>query len=359
MDIRMKWYYRIGFLLLLLITTYVLLKIRFIWLPILKTVAIILLPFIIAGFITYLLHPIVEKIHEKGINRGMAIFFIYFLFFGGLGFSLYKGIPAIIAQLKDLSENAPLFAEQYRGWLNHLQSHTSQWPDGLKGKMNDGIDAFEKKLDTLLTVLIGFLLKFLNSALVIMLIPFIAFYMLKDFPLLKRAIWYLTPKRWRTTGMKFIRDVDESLGSYIRGQLLVCIIIGGVAALLFWIFQLKYPLLLGLIIAATNVIPYFGPIIGAVPAVIIAVTMSTKLVIITIVIIFLLQFLEGNILSPYIVGKSLHMHPLMIMLALTAGGEIGGILGLILAVPVLAVIKVAVIHGKNHFIHVKPKKRTS
>jgi predicted PurR-regulated permease PerM len=240
-----------------------------------------------------------------------------------------------------------------------IQLHTAKWPDGLQGKMNDGIDAFENKLDTLLTVLIGFLLKFLNSALIIMIIPFIAFYMLKDFPLIKRSIWYLTPKSWRARGTRFIRDVDESLGSYIRGQLLVCTIIGAVASLLFWLFHLKYPLLLGLIIGITNVIPYFGPIIGAVPAVIISATMSVKLVIITVVIIFVLQFLEGNILSPYIVGKSLHMHPLMIMLALTAGGEIGGILGLILAVPILAVIKVSIIHGKDHFLHGKQKEPNS
>jgi predicted PurR-regulated permease PerM len=355
MDIRMKWYYRIGFLLLLLVAIYVLLKIRFVWIPIIKVVGIILIPFIIGGFITYLLHPIVEKLHEKGLNRGFAIFLIYVLFFGGIGISLYKGIPAFIAQLKDLSENAPLFAQEYRSWIGKIQTHTAEWPDGLQGKMNDGIDAFERKLDTLLTVLIGFLLRFLNSALVIMLIPFIAFYMLKDFQLIKRAVWYLTPKSWRKKGIQFIRDVDESLGSYIRGQLLVCIIIGGIAASLFWIFHLKYPLLLGIIIGVTNVIPYFGPIIGAVPAVIIAATMSVKLVIATTVIIFILQFLEGNILSPYIVGKSLHMHPLMIMLALTAGGEVGGIMGLILAVPVLVVVRVAIVHGKDHFIHGKPK----
>ncbi|HJV31719.1 MAG TPA: AI-2E family transporter, partial [Bacillales bacterium] len=204
MDIRMKWFYRIGFLLLLLITIYVLLKIRFIWIPIFKAVIVILLPFIIAGFITYLLHPIIEKLYGKGVKRGLAIFLIYILFFGGLGFSLYKGIPAFITQIKDLSESAPILAEQYRNWLDQIQLHTSKWPDGLQGKMNDGIDAFEKKLDALLTVLIGFLLTFLNSALIIMLIPFIAFYMLKDFPLIKRAIWYFTPKNWRAPGIKFL-----------------------------------------------------------------------------------------------------------------------------------------------------------
>lgn len=353
MDIRMKWYYRIGFLLLLFITIYVLFKIRLVWLPLLRIIVAIFLPFVIGGFITYLLHPIVEKLHEKGLHRGLSIFLIYFLFFGGLGFFLYKGIPAFIAQLKDLSENAPFFAEQYRGWIEKIQSHTAAWPDGLQGKMNDGIDAFEKKLDTLLTVLIEYLLRFFNSAFIIMIIPFIAFYMLKDFQLIKKTAWYLTPRKFRTKGGQFLKDVDQSLGSYIRGQLLVCVIIGVISAFMFWIFHLRYPLLLGIIVGATDVIPYFGPIIGAAPAVIIAATMSFKLVIITIVIIFVIQFLEGNILSPYIVGKSLHMHPLMIMFALSAGGEMGGILGLILAVPVLVVIRVAVVHLKDHLIHDK------
>jgi predicted PurR-regulated permease PerM len=352
----MKWYYRIGFLLLLLIAIYVFLKIRFVWLPIVQMAFIIILPFAIGGFITYLLHPIVEKLHEKGLNRGLAIFFIYILFFGGIGIGLYKGIPAIIDQIKDLSESAPVLAEQYRGWVGELQTHTRAWPDGLQTRIDEGIDAFEKKLDSLLSVMVNILLGFLNSALIMMIIPFIAFYMLKDFPLIKRAVWYITPKKWRKKGTLFLKDVDESLGSYIRGQLLVCVIIGSVSALLFWIFHLKYSLILGLIVGVTNVIPYFGPIIGAVPAVVIAATSSVKLVLITVVIVFGLQFLEGNILSPMIVGKSLHMHPLIIMMALTAGGEAGGILGLILAVPILVVIKVAIIHWKNHFIGGKVKE---
>ncbi|WP_066370964.1 AI-2E family transporter [Neobacillus fumarioli] len=353
MDIRMKWYWRIGFILLILVAIYVFLKMRFVWLPIIKVVGVIILPFFIAGFITYLLHPVVEKLHEKGLHRGFAIILIYVLFFGGIGFALYKGIPAFIDQMKDLSENAPVFAQTYRDWIKTIQAHTRTWPDGLQGKMNDGIDAFEKKLDSLLSLTIDILMKFLKSTLVIIIIPFIAFYMLKDIDLVKRAIWYLAPKQWRRQGARLLRDIDDSLGSYIRGQVLVCVIIGGAAALLFWIFHLRYPLLLGFIVGITDVIPYFGAIIGALPAVIIAATVSVKLVIITIGIILVLQFLEGNILSPYIFGRSLHMHPLLIMLAITAGGEIGGVIGLIIAVPSLVVLKVAVIHAKQLMIRDK------
>lgn len=355
MDIRLKWFYRIGFILLLLGAIYIFFKIRYIWIPILEIVSVTLLPFFIAAFITYLLHPIIELLHKKGLHRGTAIILIYLLFFGGFGYSLYKGIPIFISQLKDLSASAPIFAEQYRNWIETIQSHTKAWPDGLQGKMNDGIDAFEKKVDSLLNIVIGIMLNFLNSAIVIMIIPFIAFYMLKDFDLIKKVAWYFTPKKWRLKAARFLKDVDESLGSYIRGQLLVCLIIGSISAVFFWFFHLRYPLLLGFFVGVTDVIPYFGPIIGAIPAVIVAATVSVKLVVITIVIIFIIQFLEGNILSPYIVGRSLHMHPLLIMAALTAGGEIGGILGMILAVPVLVVLRVGIIHAKNHFIQNKMK----
>ena len=112
---------------------------------------------------------------------------------------------------------------------------------------------------------------------------------------------------------------------------------------------MKYPLVLGTIIGITNVIPYFGPIIGAIPAMIIAATMSGKMVMTVVIIVLVLQFLEGNVLSPLIVGKSLHMHPLFIMLALLAGGELGGITGMILSIPILAVLKVIILHARVHF----------
>ncbi|PWW26473.1 putative PurR-regulated permease PerM [Cytobacillus oceanisediminis] len=349
MDIRLKWFYRLGFLLLLLIVIFVFLKLQALWMPVLNILLSVIIPFIIAAFITYLLHPVVEKLHETGLHRGIAVFIIYFLFFGGAGFSLYKGIPAIIHQLRDLAENAPQFANQYRGWIDVIQEKTSTWPDGIQTRIDDGIFAVEGALDSLLSRVINSLLNILNYAVIIAVIPFISFYLLKDFTIMKKAVWYLTPRSWRKEGVLFLRDIDKSLGSYIRGQLLVCAAIGTISSLLFWVFGMRYPLLLGLIIGVTNIIPYFGPIIGAVPAVIIATTLSVKMIVITVGIIIVLQFLEGNILSPLIVGKSLHMHPLLIMLALLAGGEAGGILGLIIAVPILAVLKVSLIHARKHF----------
>lgn len=160
---------------------------------------------------------------------------------------------------------------------------------------------------------------------------------------MKRAAWYLTPPSFRKRGHAFVKAVDESLGNYIRGQLLVCSLIGGAAAIVLWLFHIPYPLVLGMLIGATNVIPYFGPIIGAVPAVFIAFTISVKSVMIVLITVAVLQFLESNVLSPIIVGRSLHMHPVVIMLVLLAGGELFGLIGMILAVPTAAIIRVIIV----------------
>lgn len=356
MDIRIKWYYRLGFLLLLFIVLFVFLKLKDLWLPIMKVTGAVFIPFFIAAFITYLLHPLVQNLHEAGLHKGVAVFIIYILFFGGAGYSLYKGVPAFIHQLKDLSESAPQFANQYRSWISIIQEKTATWPEGIQMRIDEGILALESALDNLLTKSVNILINILNYSLIILLIPFISFYMLKDFDLMKRATWYLTPRKWRREGILFLQDVDKSLGSYIRGQLLVCATIGTISALLFWLFGMKYPLLLGFFIGLTNVIPYFGPLFGLIPAVVIAATISIKMVIISISIVFVLQFIEGNVLSPLIVGKSLDMHPLVIIFALLVGGEAGGVFGLVIAVPLLAILKVSLVHARFHFLKGKSQK---
>ncbi|CAG9619429.1 AI-2E family transporter [Sutcliffiella rhizosphaerae] len=350
MEKQKKWLLRLVILLLVMIILYVFLKLGPLWQPIFKVIFKISIPFIISIFITYLLHPVVEYTHNRGMSRPIAILLIYLLFFGGIGLIGYKGIPVIIDQLWELSDNFPRLAQTYSSWIKQIHHSTSNWPDGMHHRVEQSFNEFETMLSNLMTKVVAGLKGILNSFFILIVIPFIVFYLLKDFDQVKKTMWYLTPRKWREPGMAFLKDVDISLGSYIRGQLTVCLLIGILATASLWISGMKYPMVLGAIIGVTNVIPYFGPIIGAFPAVIIAATISVKMVIIVIVIIFSLQFIEGNILSPLIVGKSLHIHPVFIILALLIGGEVAGVVGLILAVPVFAVLKVTLTHVSAHFI---------
>ncbi|WP_416653849.1 AI-2E family transporter [Bacillus amyloliquefaciens] len=330
--------------LLVLLTVYVFCMLDMLWAPIWLVIKSLFIPIFIAVFIAYLLLPITEWLHEKGMPRTLSLLLIYFLFFGGIGWGVYKGVPVLIEQLQDLSESIPGLAENYNSMLRHLHNHTDHWPDGMHHRMDKMIQQTETFLAGTIESTIRSIRFVFDYILIAATIPFLVFYMVKDIDAMKKTVWYLTPKSWRKRGSEFLRDVDDSLGDYIRGQLLVCFLLGLIAGCSFWMFGLPYPLILGLVIGITNVIPYFGPFIGAVPALLLALALSAKAVIIVIITIFILQFIEGNILSPLIVGRSLRMHPVVIMLALLAGGELAGIPGMILAVPAAAVLKVTAIH---------------
>lgn len=340
-KLKLKWLYLACAVLLTLLAVYVLYLLSPVLSPVLRGIAVSLMPFLLGGFIAYLLHPLVEKMTEQGVSRTMAILLIYILFFGIMGIGLFRGIPLFIEQLRELSQSAPELSKMYEEKVVALEAETLTWPDGVQEKIHNRIIGFEHWLSGLVEAFMNILMKMVNFLLVLAVVPFISFYLLKDIHRVKKAAWTFTPRKWRTRALRFVRELDSSLGGYIRGQLLVCLVIGTAAALLFTFIGLKYAILLGLIIGITNVIPYFGPIIGAVPAVFVALTMSGKMALYTAIIMLALQFIEGNVLSPWIVGKSVHLHPLFIIGALLLGGEAGGVVGLIVAVPVLIVFKAA------------------
>lgn len=346
------WIVRLTIILIASLCIFMFIQLKTVWFPFFLMFKAIFIPFLIAVFISYFLHPIVEKLHKSGLPRPISILIIYLLFLGGIGFCIYKGLPVFINQVKDLSENIPEVTASYHKWIDEIHDQTIDLPAELHQRIETFILNIEEEITNFLERMLMSFRYLFDYLLILAVIPFLVFYMLKDYDQMKKAMWYLTPKKWRQEGKQFLHDVDKSLGSYIRGQLLVCFIIALLASSALWVFQIKYPLILGLIIGATNVIPYFGPIIGAIPAVMIAATISVQKVFIVIGIVFLLQFIEGNILGPLIVGKSLHMHPIVIIFTLLAGGEIGGVLGLILAVPTVAILKVTLLHV-IHFVRLR------
>lgn len=354
---KLKWLYLACAGLLTLLTLYVAYLLNPVLGPLFQGLVVSLMPFVLGGFIAYLLHPLVERMVERGVSRTMAILLIYILFFGLLGIGLFRGVPLFIDQLRELSQSAPELSRLYENQIVALEAETLSWPDGIQEKIHNRIIGFEQWLSGLVEAFMNVLMKMVNFLLLLAIVPFISFYLLKDIHRVKKAAWTFTPKKWRTRALRFVKELDQSLGGYIRGQLLVCLLTGTAAALLFTLVGLKYAILLGLIIGITNVIPYFGPIIGAVPAVFVALTMSVQTAVYTVIIVFILQFVEGNVLSPWIVGKSIHLHPLFIIGALLIGGEAGGVLGLIAAVPVLIIFKAAFIAERRTNVRMQKAPR--
>lgn len=308
-----------------------------------------ILPFIISGFIAFLLYPLVIKLEKIGYSRTFAILVIYFIFFLGIGYLLYLSIPILLKQTRDLSQQFPSLMDQYRNWIQQIETSLSQFP-AIQKQIDLGITKVEGFFQKLLGTSIDLLANVMDLFMIIAVIPFISFYMIKDVEIIKRAVWYMTPKKWRENGLEFLEAVHLSLGGYFRGQLIVCTIVAILTSIAFVLIGVDYPVFLGVIMGIMNIIPYFGPFIGSIPAVLIALLTSVKLAIFTVIAVLIVQLLEGNLISPFVVGKSIQMHPLLIIAALIIGGELFGIVGMVMAVPLFSILKVAIVHARDYLI---------
>ncbi|MCA1021681.1 AI-2E family transporter [Halobacillus litoralis] len=312
----------------------------------------VLFPFAASLVLSLLLHPLVHGLEEAGVPRTLAILVIFSAFFTLASYGLYKGIPRLLDQLKLLNEHLPALVESYQGWTKELYAQTERLPDGIHEKLDQRFEAFEgwisQKVMTVFTGISGLF----NMILLLAVIPVMTFYFLKDYQMIGRYLLTLLPRTWHSEAGRLTVQLNHSLGGYIRGQLLISLVVGVLASAGFWLIDLPYPLVLGLIAGLTNIIPYFGPILGAVPAVVVAVTVSVNSLLLTLLVVIVIQVIEGNLLSPYIMGRSIHTHPLFIIFALLLGGETAGIPGLILAVPLLTCLKVIVDEVRAGRLHI-------
>jgi len=327
---------------LLFLFFYLLIKLFPLYGPVFSFIWKLLLPFLIAGFIAYLLFPVVAKLTEWHIHRGLAILIIYIVFFGGIALLFYLLYPAIVKQLNHLNENFPQFIAMYDNFIYQIYDYTSFLPDAVHDKIDHFIHSVENMLDNLLSNFVSGFMKIFDIIIILTVIPILVFYLIKDHKKIKTFFKKFIPAKFQNRTSKMVREVDKSLGGYIRGQLIVCLFVSLTSFIMLKFLGLPYALLLSLFIGITNIIPYFGPFIGAVPAVAVAFTQSGSMVIFAIISILAIQIIEGNLLSPYIVGKSIDVHPIAIIFVLLIGEGLFGVIGMILAVPFLTIGKVIV-----------------
>lgn len=307
----------------------------------LKTV---LFPFFIAMIISYVLNPIVTLLSSRMVPRTVAVILIYMTFIFSSIVILMNVIPLLGRQMSELVEHFPEWNHQIQRWAHGVLDGKSALPHTVQDSIDGSLDRLENTLSAGMENVLLNLRGKIGQMFIWFLIPFVVFYMLKDFKALERSTVLLMPKKNRRKWIRMLRDIDEALGNYIRGQLLVCVAVGGMAYIGYLLIGLPYAFLLALIMGLMNVIPYLGPFIGAAPAVLIGWSESWQLALLVLTVNVIVHIIEGNVVSPQIVGRTLRLHPLVIILALLIGGELGGILGLLLAVPAFAVIKVVLEH---------------
>lgn len=308
----------------------------------------LILPLVVACVLAYLLHPIIEKLASFGLSRGLATALLFLAFLLTVALILVIGVPVLIRQVNEAIDVLPehlasiketifTYQKQLSGLPDPIQVHVEEWTNRVETFTGSALDQLERVILTAI-----------QSIMVWVVVPFIVFYLLKDYTLVQRVGFYITPRKWREKVHFYIRDVDKTFGSYIRGQLLVALCVGVISTITFWILGVPYPIVLGLFVGATDLIPYFGAFISAIPAVGVALLDSTSLGIYVAIALFIIQQIEGNVLSPLIVGRTVHLHPILIIFALLIGVEVAGVIGLLIAVPVTAILKVTLLHIRQY-----------
>jgi predicted PurR-regulated permease PerM len=296
------------------------------------------------------MNPVVTYLEKRGAPRGLGTLVIYvgFTLFVTL-FALYL-VPRFLVQLETLAEVLPQQAGSIQSRLAGFYLRFSRFnvPEPIKGAIDNGIERAEEALAGFVERTLGSVPGLLPRLSLLILVPVLAFYLTMDFPELKMWLLSWIPDRWRSDIVGLMIEMDNSLGSFIRGQLLISAIVGILIAIGLSIMGVDFALIIGLIAGIFNIVPYFGPVIGAVPAVVFALLKSPLSAVYVVILFAVVNQVESSIISPNILGEHVGLHPVTVIFSIISGGYLFGFLGVILAVPVTSIVKVTLryIHNK-------------
>lgn len=316
-------------------------------------------PFIGAFFIAYFLNPLVKKVdafmykkvfHEKAgrLRKAFSVLISYLFVFSLLGLLIIYIAPQVADSIKELTDKVPFM---YGKIKNLLENINQRFPDvfdmdDILGKVKEflpqiasyGTNLVSNVFPMLYQLSVGIVRFTLNILLAII----ISVYMLSDKPLLirniKRCVFSVVPKKRAVRFWQTAKECNAIFGNFVIGKMIDSLIIGIICFIGMSIFRFPYPLLMSVIVCVTNMIPYFGPIIGAVPGVLIYLLMDPLLALFFAIFILVLQQFDGIYLGPKILGQSTGIRPIWVIFGITVGGAYFGFLGMFLGVPIVAVV---------------------
>lgn len=302
----------------------------------------IFVPLLLGGVLFYLTRPILNFLMKKKFPKWAAVLtvllsivLVFYLFYIMIG-------PIVTDQVNRLANNAPEIIESIEETGQYLFDQRDRLPDSIEEQLNDVTSQIGERLGDVGGWVVSFIASVVSGVVTMVLVPFFLVYLLVDH---KKFVPFISGffsgerKRWIR---KTMHDVDDTLQAYIQGQLLVSFLVGIMLLIGYWAIGLEYALLLALIGMVTNVIPFLGPYIAVFPAILLALVQDPIMAVYVAIIMLVAQQIESNFITPNVMGKSLDVHPLTVITLILAAGNIAGLWGIILAIPVYAVIKTIV-----------------
>ena len=311
----------------------------------------ILLPFVIGIAVAYFLDPVVDKLEERKWNRSLATLFTLFVFLALVIFLVFLLVPVLANQLKNFAQFLPIVKDKLQLII-----------DAVAGILNNKVDA--KVLDVPASGLIKWSTKMLGGVIdggaaiadllsLFLITPLVAFYLLRDWDLIVEKVYDWFPIRHKDTLQEQLNEIDKKLAAFVRGQGTVCLILASYYAITLTMTGLEFGVVIGVFAGLISFVPFVGAIVGGLLSIGLAYLQFeawTNIVIIAGIFI-LGQILEGYILTPKFIGEAVGLHPVWVIFSLLAGGALFGFLGVLLALPMAAIVGVlfrfCIDHYKN------------
>ena len=300
-------------------------------------------PILISGFLFYCFKPIVTFLEKRGVSKTWGATIVLLLLVGIVVVSISSIIPSLVKQIAALLKSAPTFIKEVESWANEMshhpmlqnidfQSYLDKWNISIGNIVQTTINGVSSSIGSFVSSIAGIVM-------LVVTVPFILFYMLKDGHKMIPAIQKYFPEKHKGEMVGLLKKMSETIEKYISGQMIECLFVGVGTSLGYMIIGVDYAFLFGVIAGLTNMIPYIGPYIGLAPAVIVTVFADPWKAVFACIVVLIVQQIDGNIIYPNVIGKSLDIHPLTIIIILLVAGNLAGLLGMILGVPFYAVCK--------------------
>lgn len=305
----------------------------------------VILPFLVGGAIAYFLDPVADRLERLGLSRVMSTVVIFVILLAVVILSLLVIIPTLVQQTNDLIQAAPDLFNQLRAWLTDRFPEVIDETSPVRQSLAAIGETIQARGGELLQQLLSSAAGVVNLLVFLVVVPVVAFYMLLDWDRMVARIDELLPRDHAPTIRFLAAEIDRTLASFVRGQGTVCLILGTFYAVALMVVGLQFGLVVGLVAGLLTFIPYVGALVGGALSVGLALFQfwGDWWLIIAVAAIFQVgQMVEGNILTPKLVGSSVGLHPVWLIFALSAFGTLFGFVGMLVAVPVAAAIGVLV-----------------
>ena len=338
-------------LLVLVSVIWICTKISFLFSPVGTFISSIFVPIVMAGVLYYLLNPLVKllmrvKLFHRHLSRTASVVIIFLGILLIFYYLITSFVPNVVNQISNLVDHMPRLTHEteitidqisQHGWLKNLpvKQYTRRLQTYVASNVEDLLSEVSFSLGRIIAMAT-------NVVIIIITVPVMLFYMLKDGYKLKPSLAKVIPERHQMVSLKLLDRMSQTISKYIGGQMIECLFVGIFTTLGYLLIHQRYAVLLGIFAGICNLIPYVGPYIGIVPSLIVALTISVPQLIGVIMVVIIVQQVDGNLIYPNVIGKTLQIHPLTIIIILLAAGHIAGLPGMILAIPLYAVAKTVV-----------------